>query len=198
MTDPIPRFRCVLVEQWKDVEHYAYAEMHADSNGPYVLAADAEAHEAAAVAASIRTTRGNIGTAYRLGQRDERARIRAGVEALIVMVLSDTERAALRAVLAVIDATPQDEPDWEIRRKRKCGCGHIWGDHDGDDVCSRCDCVSITPPAAPQDEPTVKRDYWFTHTHENCPQRGQKDYVGCAICQQDEKGDTDGRPYRPT
>ena len=30
------------------------------------------------------------------------------------------------------------------RRKRLCGCGHMWGDHSIDDMCSLCDCENIT------------------------------------------------------
>jgi len=29
---------------------------------------------------------------------------------------------------------------------------------------------------------------WYTHTSDDCPMRGQSDYVGCAIC---DKGDSD-------
>jgi len=92
------------------------------STAARLLAADAAAHEAAAVAAAeqravdeflasdtmkvIRSQESQHG--YLQGQRDAEARIRAGVEALDSVYLG-SGRGVIKSVLAVIDATPHDE-----------------------------------------------------------------------------------------
>jgi hypothetical protein len=107
----------------------AYCVQH--DTGDFVLAADAEADKAAAVAAAYELGRTDgillgeekahrdsvivhEGAAerrgYAKGQRDERARIRAGVEAFEGGWASVLIPSA--AVLAVIDAAPQDVSTW--------------------------------------------------------------------------------------
>jgi hypothetical protein len=49
----IQRHRCVLVEEWNDGKHYAYAEMHADDSGPWVTEADHRAAVAEAKRSGI-------------------------------------------------------------------------------------------------------------------------------------------------
>jgi hypothetical protein len=186
VTDPIQRYVIFRDEYLHPIE----VADPGDIACIVVLAADAEAHEAAAVAAARSwATPETVEQAnywYEQGQRDERARIRAGVRAIETVEWALNPEAAVLAVIdaaprctcdlhdcAIHDAAPQDEPAWVKAGKRVCGCGHTWGDHDGDDVCSLCDCVNITPPVAPQDEKVCLDCGATDHRTYDCPQDGE-------------------------
>jgi len=115
MADPIQR--------WAQ-PHYAQMERHPE--GAFVLAADAAAHEAAAVAAAIdaefepraAAEQRNYRAGYAEGQRDERARSNAradewyakGRQHSIEVIRADLRRELLLTprIAAVIDAAPQE------------------------------------------------------------------------------------------
>ena len=112
MTDPIQR--------WGHPD--PDGSMHLYPLGPYVTFADHEAHEAAAVAAADQRGRAEANrihasmlptvrkVSYEQGQRDERERIRTGVEALDRYTGPVRRHSAdLAEVLAVIAAAPQDK-----------------------------------------------------------------------------------------
>jgi len=156
MTDPIQRYvvSCASLMSNTDVRAKEVA---------VVLAADAEAHEAEAVAAAraevplayqdgyqdgVRQGQRDASTegewqdgyesgqrgGYLQGQRDAEARIRAGVEAL--ETFWDGMNVNRYAVLAVIDAAPQDERKWT---------GHAYDCPVHYAVFAECDCIDAAP-----------------------------------------------------